>query len=239
MKTGLKELNKKVAILQSNYIPWKGYFDLINMVDEFVLYDDVQFTKNDWRNRNLIKTYQGSQWLTIPVKQKKLDQLIKDTKISDPRWRKKHWATLSQNYSKTKYFKEYRELFEPLYLTSTDEYLSVINHRFITAVNKVLGIDTQIRWSSEFDLHPGQTERLLSICKQCDAKEYFSGPGAKTYFDFSLAEQENIRVHWLDYSGYQEYEQLFPPFEHAVTILDLIFNEGPNAYKYMNSFDYE
>lgn len=229
-------MNKKVAIVQSNYIPWKGYFDLINMVDEFVLYDDVQYTKNDWRNRNLIKTGQGSQWLTIPVKHEKRDQLIINTKISDHRWPKKHWSTLSQNYSKTMYFKDYRDLFESLYLTSTDEYLSRINHRFITAINEILGINTRIRWSSEFDPQPGQTERLLSICKQCNATEYFSGPAARTYFDHELANKENINVHWLDYGGYQEYTQLYPPFEHGVSILDLIFSEGPNAPNFMKSF---
>ncbi len=206
------------------------------MVDEFILYDDVQYTKNDWRNRNLIKTGQGSQWLTIPVKHEKRDQLVKNTKISDPRWPKKHWATLSQNYSKSRYFKEYRDLFEQLYLTASDEYLSRINHRFITAINEILEIDTRIRWSSEFDLHIGQTERLLSICKQCNATEYYSGPAAKTYFDSDLAKREKVNVHWLDYGGYPEYAQLHPPFEHGVSILDLIFNEGPKARKFMKIF---
>jgi len=229
-------LSNKIAIVQSNYIPWKGYFDLINMVDEFVLYDDVQYTKNDWRNRNIIKTDQGSQWLTIPVKHEKRDQLIINTKISDHRWPQKHWATLSQNYSKAKYFKDHRDLFESLYLSSTDEYLSRINYRFITAINKVLGIDTRLRWSSEFDLQSGRTARLLSICKQCNATEYFSGPAAKTYFDQELARKENINVHWVDYGGYQEYTQLYPPFEHRVSILDLIFSEGPNAHNFMKSF---
>ena len=234
--SGVFNLIKKVAILQSNYIPWKGYFDLINKVDEFILYDDVQFTKNDWRNRNVIKTNQGLKWLTIPVRQEKFDQLIKDSKVSDKRWAKNHWATLSQNYSKSKYFKDYRELFEPLYLASEYDYLSDINYKFLTVINEALAIDTRIRWSSEFDLQGGQTERLLSICKQCDACQYFSGPAAKAYFDEEMARNENISVHWMDYGGYTEYRQLFPPFEHGVSILDLIFNEGSNARKCMISF---
>ena len=170
---------KKVAILQSNYIPWKGYFDLINMVDEFILYDEVQYTKNDWRNRNKIKTPQGIQWLTIPVRQESLDQKIKDTKISDKKWNIKHWRTISQNYSKSKYFKDYKDIFEELYLTCDEEYLSEINYKFITTINEILGIKTKLSWSSEFELVDGQTEKLLGICKDCNADIYLSGPAAK------------------------------------------------------------
>lgn len=227
---------KKIAILQSNYIPWKGYFDMINIVDEFILYDEVQYTKNDWRNRNKIKTKQGSQWLTIPVRQESLEQKIEDTKITDKKWKKKHWASISQNYSKAKYFKEYRATFEELYLTSEDDYLSQINYKFIMIINEILGITTKISWSSDYELIGGQTERLINLCKQTNATHYLSGPAAKDYFDEELAKKENIQVEWMDYSGYKEYEQLHPPFEHGVTILDLIFNEGPHAKEFMNSF---
>lgn len=227
---------KKIAILQSNYIPWKGYFDLINMVDEFIFYDEVQYTKNDWRNRNKIKTSQSIQWLTIPVRQESLEQKIKDTKITDKKWNIKHWRAISQNYAKAKYFKEYKDIFEELYLRCDEEYLSQINYKFITTINEILGITTKIRWSSEFKLVDGQTEKLLGICKDCGADIYLSGPAAKGYFDESLAQKENIKVEWMDYSGYKEYNQLFSPFEHGVTILDLIFNEGSEASKFMKSF---
>jgi len=227
---------KKIAILQSNYIPWKGYFDLINMVDEFILYDEVQYTKNDWRNRNKIKTEQGVQWLTIPVQQKKLAQTIEETRVQDKRWTKKHWMTLKQNYSKAPYFKDYKDIFEELYLHCEDEYLSQINYKFIIAINKILEIDTKIRWSSEFDLVEGQTEKLLGICKDCKADVYLSGPAAKDYFDEKLAKKDNIKIEWMDYSSYEEYTQLHEPFEHGVSILDLIFNEGANASKFMKSF---
>jgi len=227
---------KKIAILQSNYIPWKGYFDLINMVDEFILYDDVQYTKRDWRNRNIIQTKQGPQWLTIPVRQTSMSQLIKDTKILNRRWAKKHWGTIQQNYSKAKHFKEYKEVFEALYLNCDEEYLSQINYKFITTINTILGITTPIRWSSEFDFIEGQTERLIGICQACDTDIYVSGPAAKDYFDSELATKNNITVEWMNYSEYPEYTQLSEPFEHGVTILDLIFNEGANASKYMKSF---
>ena len=229
---------KKVAILQSNYIPWKGYFDMINMVDEFILYDDMQYTRRDWRNRNKIKTQQGLKWLTIPIDVKgKYYQKINETKISDKEWGKKHWTQIVQNYKKAPYFKEYREIFEKLYLDNSEEYLSLINYSFIVAICKILGIETKIRWSSEFNLIDGQTEKLLGICKDCNADIYLSGPAAKDYFDEELAVKENIEVEWMDYSGYKEYSQLYPPFEHGVTVLDLIFNEGSNATKFMKSFE--
>ena len=227
---------KKIAILQSNYIPWKGYFDLINMVDEFILYDEVQYTKNDWRNRNKIVTRQGIKWLTIPIRQKKLSQLIQDTKVTDKKWTKKHWTTIKQNYSKTKYFQEYKDIFEEIYLNSNEEYLSQINYQFIIAICDILGIKTTIRWSNEFNLIDGQTKKLLGICKDCKTNIYLSGKAAQSYFDEELAKKENIEVEWMDYSGYKEYEQRFEPFEHGVSILDLIFNEGSNATKFMKSF---
>lgn len=228
---------KKIAILQSNYIPWKGYFDLINMVDEFIFYDEVQYTKNDWRNRNKIKTNQGLQWLTIPVRQENLEQKIKDTKITDKKWNKKHWTSISQSYAKSKYFKEYKDIFEELYLNCNEEYLSQINYKFITTVNKILDINTKLSWSNDYELIGGKTERLINLCKQANATHYLSGPAAKDYFDNDLARKENIQVEWMDYSGYMEYEQLHQPFEHGVTILDLIFNEGANAQKFMKSFN--
>ena len=112
---------KRVAIVQSCYIPWKGYFDLINLVDEFILYDDRQYTRRDWRNRNRIKTAQGSQWLTIPVEVKgRYDQRIDETLISDPGWAEKHWKTLTHSYASAPHFDEYREAFEALYDGASD-----------------------------------------------------------------------------------------------------------------------
>ncbi len=228
---------KRLAISQSNYIPWKGYFDLINMVDEFVLYDDMQYTRRDWRNRNKIKTANGLLWLTIPVDVKgKYFQKINETKVSESDWGKKHWQSIVHAYSKSKYYKDYKDIFEELYLDYDEEYLSKINYKFIMAINHILGIETKIRWSDEFELIDGQTERLLCICKQCNANVYLSGPAAKDYFDKSLFDGENISVEWMDYDGYSEYEQQFPPFEHGVSILDLIFNEGSNATRFMKSF---
>ncbi|MCZ6512871.1 MAG: WbqC family protein [Nitrospinae bacterium] len=228
---------KTIAITQSNYIPWKGYFDVIHSVDELVLFDDVQFTKGDWRNRNRIKTQGGLKWLTVPVEVKgKYTQKIKDTLISDPRWARKHWEAIRHSYSKAVFFKDYRELFEELYLTCNEEFLSRVNFKFLEAINRALGIKTPIRWSHDFKLPEEKNERLISICRQAGATKYISGPAAKEYLDESIFRQEGIEVEWMDYSNYPEYRQLFPPFEHGVTILDLLFNEGSSAKTFMKSF---
>jgi len=236
MAKGILIIDKKIAILQSNYIPWRGYFDMINMVDEFILYDDVQYTKNDWRNRNQIKTKDGKQWITIPVHQENLDQKIKDTLVSNDIWRKKHWKAIIQNYSKAANFNDYKDLFEELYLDSNEKLLSKINYRFIVAISRILGIKTKISWSMDYNLVEGKTERLVDLCKQVCANEYLSGPAAKDYIGSDLFDSEGISVKYMAYSRYPEYKQLYPPFDHAVSIIDLIFNEGPDAQKYMKSF---
>jgi len=227
----------KAVILQSNYIPWKGYFDLMNTADVFIIYDEVQYTKNDWRNRNKIKTANGLSWLTIPVRQEKLSQRIIDTQAVGNDWRKKHWNSISMSYSRASYFKQYRSLFEELYLNSTESYLSQINYNFFVAVNEVLGIDTKLVWSNSLNLVEGKSERLVDLCKKVGATEYISGPAAKEYLETDLFENEKIKVSWMDYRGYAEYRQLYPPFEHGVSILDLIFNEGPNASRFLKSFN--
>jgi len=230
-------MNKRVAIVQSNYIPWRGYFDLISQVDEFILFDDAQYTRRDWRNRNRIKTPNGSIWLTIPVEVKgKRDQKIKDTVISDPGWNRNHWKSIIYNYSKAKYFSQYKELFEELYLECNERMLSQVNYKFLTSICELLGIKTKLVWSSEYRLVEGKTERLIDLCKQAGANEYLSGPTARGYIDEELFRSEGIALRYMDYSGYSEYEQLYPPFEPKVSIIDLIFNEGPGARKYLKSF---
>ena len=234
----MNEQNKKLAIVQSNYIPWKGYFDMINMVDEFILYDDCQYTKRDWRNRNKIKTHNGSQWLTIPVEVKgKYQQKVKDTVISDPEWSKKHWSKIKYNYSKATFFKDFKDQFEELYLGCIEKYLSDINYRFITAINQILGISTKISWSMDYHISVmGNTEKLIHLYKQAGVNTYLSGPTAKGYMDVKLFEDEGITVEWMDYNRYPEYNQLYSPFEQKVSIIDLIFNVGENAKNYMKSF---
>ena len=225
---------KNIVITQSNYIPWKGYFDAIALADEFVVYDDMQYTKRDWRNRNLIKTPSGTKWLTIPVEVKgKFFQKINETKISDAGWNKEHWDIIQQNYKKAPFFKDYKDIFEDLYLNANSVYLTEINFRFIKTICEILKIDTRFHFSSDFDLEEDRTERLVSICKKLEATNYYSGPAAKAYMNESVFQKAGVNVNYFDYSNYPEYKQLHEPFDHSVSIIDLIFNTGVNAKSFL------
>lgn len=217
-------------------MPWKGYFDLIGRVDEFILYDDRQYTRRDWRNRNRIKTPQGSAWLTIPVEVKgKYLQRICEVRVSDPDWRLRHWKTLVYNYSGAACFADYRDLIEDLYLGSQERMLSLVNRRFIEALCDVLRIEARLTWSTDYEAEGEKTERLVSLCRQAGASEYLSGPRAKEYLDERQFSEAGITLTYTDYSGYPEYPQPHPPFEHAVSILDLLFSTGVDARSYMKS----
>ncbi len=225
---------KRVAILQSSYIPWKGYFDLMRHVDEFILYDDAQFTKRDWRNRNQIKTKDGLLWLTIPVHVKgHFTQAIKDVVISDADWGRKHFKTIAAAYARAPYFGMYREMLEDLYRGSTSPRLSEVNRRFIEAFAGVLGIRTKLSWSMDYELPEGRVERLVALCQQAGATAYLSGPAARSYIDHSLFANAGIDVSYIDYSGYPEYPQMHPPFAHHVSVVDLIVSVGPAAPGYL------
>ena len=227
---------KKVAILQSNYIPWKGYFDIIGMVDEFIFYDEMQYTKNDWRNRNIIKTEQGLKWLTIPVKNSNRlsnEQKISDTLIFDKRWNRKHWETIKNAYRKAPFFNNYKDIFEDLYLGKEEDRLVDVNYKFIYTICNLLGIKTKISFDKDYGLIDGKTERLVNLVQKANGTEYLSGPAAKDYIQESLFKEAGIKLSWMDYSNYSKYSQLYPPFEHGVSILDLLFNCGDEAKKYM------
>ena len=172
-------MQKKIAIVQSNYIPWKGYFDLIAKVDEFILFDDMQYTRRDWRNRNKIKTPQGVQWLTVPVKVKgRYHQTIRAAEINGKEWARKHWKAIVHNYYRAAHFEEIAAIFKPLYLNHDYSHLSVLNREFIEAVCGYLNINTKISNSWDYTLINGKTERLADICAQAGGMEYISGPTA-------------------------------------------------------------
>lgn len=228
---------KSVAIVQSSYVPWKGYFDLINFVDEFVLFDDRQFTRRDWRNRNRIKTPDGVKWLTIPVLIRgRYHQRIDETVVSDRNWGEKHWKTLCHCCGRAPFFRDLRDAFEPLYLSGKTTNLSQINREFIDVTCRILGISTRISRSSDYGAKGTKTERLISLCLATGATIYLSGPSARAYLDEQRFQDEGIELRYMDYDGYPEYPQQHPPFEHHVSILDLLFNVGADARCYMKSF---
>jgi hypothetical protein len=223
-------VSKIVAILQSSYIPWKGYFDVIRRVDELILYDDAQYTKRDWRNRNRIKTPQGSAWLTIPVEVKgKYLQSIKDVRVSDREWNERHCRSIQASYARAPYYSTYKAVLEDLYLGCTAESLSEINLRFLSRFCELLSIRTRLSWSMDYTLSEGRTERLVGLCQQAGATEYLSGPSARAYIEPERFEEAGIRLTFMDYNGYPEYQQLHPPFDHNVSIIDLLVHTGPDA----------
>ncbi|MCO6008566.1 WbqC family protein [Actinoallomurus purpureus] len=224
---------KRIAIVQSNYIPWKGYFDMIAHIDEFILLDDVQYTDRDWRNRNRIKTATGLKWLSIPVKHGPRSQLINEVTVSDLDWHIAHWQILTQTYRKTPFFDEVAPILEDLYQKCGSNKLSEINRHFLEGIFPIFGIQANLSRSEDYGAAGAKTERLLDLCQKAGADQYVTGPAARAYLDESLFRKAGIEVRWFDYSGYPEYPQLHPPFDHHVTVLDLIFNTGPAAAGYL------
>jgi hypothetical protein len=225
---------KKVAILQSNYIPWKGYFDMIAAVDEFILFDDMQYTRRDWRNRNQIKSPQGLQWLTIPVLVKgKYHQTIRDTEVDGLSWATTHWKAIAQNYRRASHFEEIAAWLAPIYTGNTYNHLSTLNRTFTEAICSYMGIKTRITNSWDYTLLEGKTERLANLCAQAGGTEYISGPAARDYIDPAVFQDAGIKLTWFDYTGYPKYTQLWGEFTHGVSILDLLFNCGKDSHRYM------
>lgn len=233
---------KRVAVLQSNYIPWKGYFDIMASVDEFIVYDEVQYTKNDWRNRNIIRTPSGPLWLTIPVRHTgRFGQAIDETLVSDHVWPKKHWQSLVTYYSKTPFFEAVGPVLKETYdFCRHIEFLSQVNLEFIQLVAGWLGITTRITSSRGYPGQGGRNERLLNLCLLAGATHYLSGPAARGYLDEDLFKRSGITVSWMDYSDYPDYPQLYPlPFSHNVSVLDLILCVGTtNAPRYMRTMSW-
>lgn len=227
---------KKIAISQSNYIPWKGYFDMIASVDEFIVFDDAQYTRGDWRNRNLIKTRQGVKWLTIPVKVKgKFGQKIREVKIDEVDWQQKHWKSIVYNYQGSPYFSDISLWLEPMYLKNQHKNLSELNIAFLRSINQYLGITTKISVSWDYGLVEGKSERLLDLCEKSGGTEYVSGPSARNYLDQALFAKSGIKLTWQNYDEYPKYKQLWGEFVHEVSILDLIFNCGPQSADFMKN----
>lgn len=218
-----------LAAIQSNYIPWKGYFDIIQNADVFVFHDDIQYTKQDWRNRTRIKTAQGLVWLTIPTGLPR-GRLICDVELQDHTWQMKHWERILQNYRDAEHFSVYRAFFEEVYTKREWTNLSDLN-QFLTKTiaTEFLGIRTEFRDSREFDLQGEKQERLIDLVKKSGCHTYISGPAGKDYIEPVRFEEIEVDLVWKAYSAYLEYPQFFPPFEHRTSIIDLLFHTGPEA----------
>lgn len=227
---------KKVAIVQSNYIPWVGYFDLINSVDEFILFDDVQYTKRDWRNKNYIKSPNGKLRLSVPVLTKgRYHQNINQVEIVGNDWQKEHLDSIKFNYKKAKFFGENIEWIEKLYLEKKYIMLSEMNHAFLDRVCKKLNINTKLAKSSDYEIVNGRNERLIHLCNQTNARTYYSGKAAKFYIEESLFQKNNIKLVWFSYRKYPIYGQLWGEHAESLSIIDVIMNLGLEKTKeYIN-----
>jgi hypothetical protein len=214
----------KIAIHQPQYLPWPGYFNKILQSDIFVFLDDVQYKKNEWQNRNRIKSANGEVWLTVPVHYKfgqKINEVEIDNKIF---WRKDHLKTISVCYKKAKYFDEFFVYIEKL-LSKEYKMLVDVNINSVKMVLSYLGIDKKIVLSSELKVEGEKTTRLVNICKKLNCDTYISGSGAKEYLVIDEFEKNGIKVIFQEYST-PEYSQLFGEFMPNLSIIDMIFNVG-------------
>jgi hypothetical protein len=220
---------KRVAIVQSSYVPWKGYLDLIRRVDEFILLDDAQFTKRDWRSRNRVKTAQGPIWLTVPVQVRgRYHQRIDETLVADPDWARRHWSTIEQAYRRSPGFDEVRDALRAAYARAGDEErLSAVNRTLLDTLCGLLRIDTPLTWSTDYGSEGARTDRLVHLCRCSGATTYLSGPAAQAYLDEEAFHAVGVEVEWMRYEGYPEYPQPHGPFEHAVSVIDLLASVGP------------
>jgi len=227
----------KCVILQPSYIPWRGYFHQIHKADVFIFYDDVQYDRRGWRNRNRIKTPTGAQWLSIPVLSKgsMTDEVSINKIMIDPTrtwWREKHWKTLQQCYRKAPFFACYEKFLSEFYARN-DQLLADFTIDLTVALAKELGIQkTVFRRSSEFAARGKKTERLLSLLKSVGATHYITGAAAKNYLEEEKFAEVGIRLEYMIYN-YAEYKQLYPPFEAQISILDLLFMTGHEAGQYI------
>jgi hypothetical protein len=228
----------KCVILQPFYIPWRGYFHQIQKADAFVFYDDVQYEKRGWMNRNRIKTASGSRWLSIPVSNKgSITENIPVNEIEIDRtqsvWREKHWKTIRQSYAKAPFFKLYEELLGNFYAREGERFLTDLTIDLTINLARALGIKkTKFYRSSSLNIHGRKTDRLIWILERLGATHYITGAAAKSYIEPEKFAEARIDLEYMVYD-YPEYEQLYPPFDGAVSILDLLFMQGDEAGKFI------
>ena len=225
------------VILQPSYIPWRGFFHQIHKADLFVFYDDVQYDKNGWRNRNRIKTSQGLQWLTIPVRTK--GSVVEGIPINrievswDKPWNLHHWRAIQFAYRKTPFFDEYKDFFEDMY-SRQPILLADFTIQTTIELARIIGIThTKFMRSSELiGIEGEKTDRIISILEHVGADHYISGPSAREYIEVENFQYAGIQLEYMRYD-YSEYNQLYPPYEPQVSIIDLLFMTGSRALQYI------
>ena len=219
-----------VSVHQPQYLPWLGYFDKIDKADAFVLLDNVQFKKNEWQNRNKIKTAAGGQWLTVPVTYR-FPQLINEVEINNrERWQHKQQQALISNYKKAPHWDALEPFFTDLF-QSQWQTISQLNIHVIKTLVKILGIKTHLHIASEMGNFPEDPdERLIAITKYFGADTYLAGSGGRDYMDMDKYDRNSIKVLFQDYR-HPVYDQLFGDFLPYMSVIDLIFNNGDDSLR--------
>ena len=220
---------KVLVVLQPSYLPWLGFFDQLNKADVFIYYDCVQYDKNGWRNRNKIKSATGAKWITVPVKNaRRSKQALLNTEIAvEHRWEQKHIKMLKEAYSRSKYLDLYMPDLEKILLKKHERLVDLI-YEINAKVIGWLGIETKVLRASEFPLEGDRSHRLLNLCHSVGASAYLSGSSARSYLETSIFEKTGVSVIWQDYL-HPVYNQLHGPFLSHLSIVDLLFNEGPDS----------
>lgn len=229
---------KAIAILQSNYIPWKGYFDIIAGVDEFMIFDEVQFTRRDWRNRNKIIVNGSVQWLTIPVSSKgRYHAPIAEMEISEASWAEKHWRSIGHAYGKARFFPLYAPILEKLYERAAGlDLLTEVNELFLREIASLLELTPRFERTDRVPRRADSpTGRLVEICVARNALVYVSGPAARDYIEPGEFEAAGVALHYANYAGYPAYQQASPSFEHGVSIIDTLMHCGPDTRQHLKS----
>lgn len=224
----------RISIIQSCYVPWRGFFDLIGRCDQYVIFDHVQYARRHWHNRNRIKTATGVEWLTIPVISRgRREQTIDTVEIEKP-WAEKHWRTIELAYRRAPHFAAMAPRVRGWYERAAEHtLLSEINVMFLREIAALLGLRTQFVRDTAYPARGSKTERLLAIIKAAAADTYLSGPSARTYLDEPLLAAGGVTLEWMNYGDYPQYPQLHGPFEPSVSVLDLLFNTGAEARQYL------
>lgn len=215
------------VILQPSYLPWLGYFAQLHRSDVFIVYDNVQFDKHGWRNRNRIKTAQGPQWLTVPVSPHGKPTNREIAIDNKQPWRKKHLASLRQNYARAPFFKDYIGIFDEIY-TRDWERLIDLNHECFMALNRALGIEREVHFASEWQVEGDPVERLIELCRKVGANHFFEGAAGKDYIDAARFTNAGITLEFQDYCC-QPYPQQHGEFVPYLSVVDLLFNCGPKS----------
>jgi hypothetical protein len=230
----------KIVILQSNYIPWKGYFDLINDADIFCFLDEVQYTKNDWRNRNKLYSKNGLFWLTIPINKKSVNHKISEVLLEDHYWQEKHFKSIVQTYSSAPQLNNLLPLLEDIYLKRQWQYLSQLNQFLVKEICNLIGIKTKIVDSKDYQLADKKVDRIISLVKQMNGTEYISGISGANYLngEEEAFNRNNVKLTYKNYGNYKIYQQNLPVFENAVSIMDtLMFIPQSNLLEHITSLN--